>query len=337
MWASMGSKSIDRLNISIGLMVFVSAVMGLSANATAQPLYPQIITNRGCGENALFQIGERANIYLRVNGYSNAGGTYIRIWNLLSDDRWQLVKETTIALRRTYRIRVRFTSSDAGLLVLQAWTSRTAASLGFTPYESRCAFYFIYFFEIPPIPQIETNRGCGAPATFAAGELMNITYKVDGGQSHERAYIQLFKELRTGELQLIKEQVVWYGQTASLTRKIQLNQSGRLVLYAWASSQEFRDRAQPAIAECLFTLNGIKSSSSVELAPEFPNTAVQARLFDLHGRMVYSSSWMNSRELDMDWKKRTASLPNGVYWALVYTQDQKGEIRKKAQQFVVKR
>ena len=213
MLAQRGSSSSIRRNWFLGIFAFALALTGWSGNALSQSLFPQIFTGRGCGyDTARYGVGEKANFYLRVDGFSTSGSAYIRIWNWLGGNDWQLLRQGNLPLRKAFRLRGRITSDDGGLLVLQAWASRSAALQGFTPYESRCEFAVVFFFEIGPIPQIETHKGCGSLATFAAGELMKINLKIDGGKTHERAYIRLYQEKERGNSNLSMNKSSGMGQ-----------------------------------------------------------------------------------------------------------------------------
>jgi hypothetical protein len=349
MLAQWGNSSSFRRNWFLGIVAFSLALTACSDNVLSQTLYPQISTGRGCGyDTARYGVGEKANFYLRVDSFNRSGSAYVRIWNWLGGNDWQLLRQGNLPLRKTFRLRGQITSDDRGLLVLQAWTSRAAALQGFTPYESRCEFAVVFFFEIGPIPQIETHKGCGSLATFAAGDLMKINIKIDGGNTHERAYIRLYQENRTGELQLITEQVVWYGATISINRKVQLKQSGKLILQAWASSEEFRNKTEPVIAECVITLSGIKSNSFSQLIRDSSqdqlensvgadSVAVQAQLLDLRGQLVFSTVGLIDQNFRSAWKKMTASLANGVYLAIVQTRDTAGEVHTSTTKVVLKR
>jgi hypothetical protein len=343
-------KVVWSYRYSLLCLAIVSSVIVSSQVVYAGPFTPYVWTNKGCGfDTALFTPGERFSITLYISGFGRSA--IFRLWNQLSDGNWQLVKFAKMPVNRRAALkRLIVTADDAGLLYFEVWPSLTSYNAGAIPDVAQCTFGIVFFTETPPTPTVSTDKGCGTVAAYRAGEMMTISFGTESveGRPHKRVYMQLLSENTSGQLQILRQTTVWVGDSLTLRRRVQDHDAGRLIVRLWESASKFKEGAYLDTAECAFAVTRpVGAAPVLEAQPihlknvswalnlQETVASAQVELFDLKGQIQYLEPW-GERDSVLA-KLSSATIPNGVYLALVHLRHTDGRLEIKTFKLVVRR
>jgi hypothetical protein len=221
-------------------LAFVSLVLLLGGSlpsfAQGATLTATLTTNKGCGASAVFDLGE-----LSTFQYSVSQTAFVTLQLRFPDGTSRVLVNQTISGGATRTLLGQIGNpTGERRLILDAVAGNQTAHVECT-YTAR---------GVTPPPgtlsaTLETNRGCGAAAVFAQGELSSFRYSVS-----QTAFVTLRLQYPDGTSRVLVNQTVPGGVQQTITGRIGLpGGERRLILDAVAGSAT-------AHVECTYSAQG---------------------------------------------------------------------------------
>jgi hypothetical protein len=236
----------------LAMAVMASLIIVPGRPSLAQGLKAQIQTERGCGPNTVYSVGDVLTVTFEIDGAPQAQAL---IEGVFPDGR-------SVPLYPANGI----PATVPGNQPITQDIANIGGSLGprsvrltATAYEGRLKAQATCSFTVASVQlkaQIATDRGCGSSAVYTVGDQAQILFRIDGTQQAQALIQEITPD---GQTQAIFNQVVPGNTLLALPRNIQgAAGTRRLRLTATPTSG-----GAPAQAECSFTVAAVQIKAQI--------------------------------------------------------------------------
>lgn len=203
------ASRVIRLAFSFAALASLVVLPGRPAAAQGR-LKAQIVTERGCGANAVYMVGEVLAVTYRIDGASQVQAT---IDGVFPDGRSVQLYQAVVPGNTTLTQPIAVIGGTLGMRTVRLIASAAGGEL---TASADCTFTVA---SAPITAQIATDRGClekGANPVYMAGDAMQILFRIDGAAQAQAVIVEVTSD---GQSQVIFRQVVPGGQTLAFARQ----------------------------------------------------------------------------------------------------------------------